>query len=534
MAFKSQSPASKPEDLSYKRALKVVNDSAAVVSIADLSDDLLWNIFMKNNRRTSDVDWKNSPLATAWSCAHVCRRWREIIINSPSLWAAIIDLNAMSRFKAEWQDEIRHRTGQALLAIRGYFIYYGNTGQNLLLPFLRCDWTRIESLSLAILRARSVLCPEEDWLCLFRSAPRLRRCVIQLDEDIYDPALHNPNCKLFNDDAPLLETLQYSHLSFIISPDASWLCGIRNLDISHVSSMSTNHLLQVLEKMPCLEYLRLMKVLSSHSRTWPQLSIHLPKLDEIELVCHPCAWAVFLTQIMPKATCKLHLLAASESAPINEEDMALLKQVLSRYSESYFNHQLTTSFSIKLNDDFINISSWLSGSMSVQMPDFQVQIDSETMGQPLSLISLVDAFAGCNLHSVSSLEVIHHSDHGLGWDIHLSVLLSKFTNIETIVAGLDNITTLQHLQCINWVSFPHLKTIRIVPTDWLFFAQQPLTRGICQNILAFVESLRIYRAPVEVLDLTGWNEIVGLELFDHFEDLKVIHSTQNGTLPFVW
>ncbi|KAF8910202.1 hypothetical protein CPB84DRAFT_1764891, partial [Gymnopilus junonius] len=50
--------------------------------------------------------------------SQVCNMWRTVMLDSPSLWANIIDLR---QSQGHWREEVIRRTGTSPLSIRGYF-----------------------------------------------------------------------------------------------------------------------------------------------------------------------------------------------------------------------------------------------------------------------------------------------------------------------------------------------------------------------------------------------------------------------------
>jgi hypothetical protein len=186
--------------------------------IYKLDGDLLWKIFTLNT--TLDTYHKDpaaesaseticpSPLTNTRHCSQVCGFWRHIIINSPSIWASSIDLNALAQEKDDWRNEVLRRTQDALLTVKGRFeassqaIVTEYPGLRTFFTNLIYDhWTRIQIIDVAVQYAE--LSSAKVLTAFGRSAPNLQVFAIQ-SIDAPTAALFPPNFRLFADEAPSL------------------------------------------------------------------------------------------------------------------------------------------------------------------------------------------------------------------------------------------------------------------------------------------------------------------------------------------
>lgn len=74
--------------------------------ILKLNRDLLWEIFGRSD-----------SLDGIRHLSHVCWKWREILLESPSIWARNVDLDALHQKSAYWRNLVLERTGKAILDI---------------------------------------------------------------------------------------------------------------------------------------------------------------------------------------------------------------------------------------------------------------------------------------------------------------------------------------------------------------------------------------------------------------------------------
>lgn len=82
--------------------------------IRRINHDVLLYIFTINADMFSD----EQALYTTWITAQVCHKWRSLMLETPSLWAKLIDMDAIYESNQEWGDEIIRRRGTAPLCIR--------------------------------------------------------------------------------------------------------------------------------------------------------------------------------------------------------------------------------------------------------------------------------------------------------------------------------------------------------------------------------------------------------------------------------
>ncbi len=99
-----------------------------------LNDDVLLHIFTFNaDMFCADYsyyfqrmeEWNpyscHTPLRTARKTSQVCQKWRNLMLDTPSLWAKLINMHELYYLAGnEWWDEVIRRTGEAPLWIQVY------------------------------------------------------------------------------------------------------------------------------------------------------------------------------------------------------------------------------------------------------------------------------------------------------------------------------------------------------------------------------------------------------------------------------
>jgi hypothetical protein len=148
--------------------------------IAKLHHDLLWQIFAINTTLDLPKIGQNfrtcspypSPLTTARHTSQVCASWRQLIIDSPSLWGNIIDLRSLQQKSDAWRNEVLIRTGNSDLSIFGNL---GGEGRKHMKEFLekllKNHWTRIKWVHIRIYSFGTEDWPDSAWSALGRPAP---------------------------------------------------------------------------------------------------------------------------------------------------------------------------------------------------------------------------------------------------------------------------------------------------------------------------------------------------------------------------
>ena len=121
--------------------------------IAKLHHDLLREIFTittildlpKIGQRFDTYNSRLGPLTTARHISQVCASWRQLIIDSPSLWGNIIDLQSLRQESDTWKNEVLLRTGNSNLSIFGNIHGKGwQHAKKFLEILLKNHWTRIQ------------------------------------------------------------------------------------------------------------------------------------------------------------------------------------------------------------------------------------------------------------------------------------------------------------------------------------------------------------------------------------------------------
>ncbi|KDR84555.1 hypothetical protein GALMADRAFT_237461 [Galerina marginata CBS 339.88] len=302
--------------------------------IVNLDNDTLWYIFSLSANMELHFEQPEDTvpaLLTLRYISQICSSWRELAIESPSLWSRVLDVNLLSQEGADWRNEVIRRTGTALLDVKAQ--NYDPSlplALNSLEWLLNAHWSRIRSLVLA-LDNLNFSPDEEPWFRLFgRPAPSLE-IFIFLGE-FFTP----PTFVLFSNTAPALRSLSAAHMRLNLTT-------FRTPKLCHLvihSPVSTLDLLNALSQMPVLESLET----DSHQPFIPvQVAQNplpvatLPRLTQIKFEVVDCADVSLsvLAHIIPAKGCLLHFFATYQEETPGDHTGTILSTYLKHYSTGF-------------------------------------------------------------------------------------------------------------------------------------------------------------------------------------------------------
>ncbi|KAH9484550.1 hypothetical protein JR316_0004032 [Psilocybe cubensis] len=306
-------------------ATECLTQTTTLPPISRLNHDVLRYIFSLNGHADScftDVvsgrdldDVEHPPLSeasltvTRYS-SQVCQEWRELLLNSPTIWATAFDLQCLDQVTDDWRDEVLRRTADSLLTIIGN-LSRGRPSTYFFSELLEIHWSRIRRLHVS--DHRSGL-DDVVWNALQQPSPNLEILRIDMRFVVSDFA----QVSLFANCAPQLQSLQAPSLS--MKPDMPWLSNIRHLwnfdmDICTVQS----GFLRVLDKMPHLESISLnagqcfyQSIANRDSDANavaddPLIHVSCPRLMRLELNGDIFLFSPILQYVTPSENCVLLL-----------------------------------------------------------------------------------------------------------------------------------------------------------------------------------------------------------------------------------
>jgi len=247
-----------------------------------LSRDLLWSIFDLISIDANDQ--MHDRLRAVLCSTHVCREWRELLLQSSSIWGRLVlfKFDGVLHHKALLLAVIQ-RSGSSPLWIEVYGRPTVNDPQDLLRLLLPTLWCKVERIKLqAECLTQKAL--EEYYLPLLNyPAPLLQQAhFILYGRPAWAPPFDTRPAALFLNTAPCL--LDFSAECIPISIHATWLSGLTSLETGPLSSFTKNvrETLEVLGRMTQLRTLIFDHDISENVRSMEEISalpaVHLKHL----------------------------------------------------------------------------------------------------------------------------------------------------------------------------------------------------------------------------------------------------------------
>jgi len=465
--------------------------------IAKLHHDLLWQIFATNavldlrkigqEFRTYRSESWFSPLTTARHTSQVCASWRQLMIDSPSLWSNIVDLESLQQKSDAWRDEVLLRTGNSDLSIFGRLVGGGRRhAKKFLEILLKHHWTRIKWVHVKFNGFNTTDWPDSFWSALGRPAPSLRLFSIDFGRDI-PPICSSPRFILFANHAPLLAHFQQNHLPMNL--EASWTSDLISLTLDSASNLKLSILLETFSRMRSLQTLRLIFGFGREGPS-PEGSLHyvnIPSLSTLVIECPFDVSLALLDHIKPAPGCSLRLSANLTSIhSITPTDLVAAQRIIAKFANNYFCHRSATSFRLSFNPKFINVGD---------MGGFMLSIQSvTTIPTPLFQV-LLGTFKPADISGVKILRIIAYPSPPPSTDF-----LAAMTALEEL--EINPISLIYFINLLDGIdqqcSFPHLKKLKWEPDSAIVV--YPDSTSLIVN---FLVTRRKIGMPIEIFDFTG-------------------------------
>ena len=197
--------------------------------MSQLHVDILLNIFDNYNDIAS-----RSSLNDLRSASQVCTAWRETLLESPLLWARLVNLDFLDKKTGNWKSEVLRRTGNVPLYIQCHRRSVSQSRS--FLPFfeslLTDNWHRIRSLSLKLpyhfLLRGSILVTK-----LQEPAPLLKKLAVDVHREGSSVSQPHINQVVgLGEHAPLIRYLETPIFSMPL--ETPWLSGLRVLGAAYI------------------------------------------------------------------------------------------------------------------------------------------------------------------------------------------------------------------------------------------------------------------------------------------------------------
>ena len=486
-----------------------------------LHRDILWNIFMLNadmdaptnpdlpyNSARGTRQFVFSPLTVLQCSSQVCRSWRTIILQAPSLWSRVIDMDVLRISPQKWREEVMERTGEAPLHVKG--CVYESGDESLFVWIISKFGARIRNLDVVGEPDSSNLASAISFLQY--PAPCLESFKLQIDGVM---PLGNSNFSLFSDNAPSLRS--YFHTGILFNIGTHWLSNLCNLYIcSHIGLC---RLLEILSRTPRLQFLKVERgVLDNPRSEAPLRHATLTHLKEIEIYDHLLMSVLLLDSIAPAAGCRLCLRTPDHSnnqhAIMKVEVLTIMEAVFSRYTQYYFTSNAPRQLSLEIGHEAFIFSARLHPTHKGLCPDFVLSAVCHGGVSQELLQVVLSPFLSCDVKRITHLDLdLIFARRRLGQGAtNLKTLLTSLTNVQKLHTTAN---TLQILSEYGKPIFPLVHTI-----SFRYFMP-----GSAKAVYGFISSrMKSGASTIRTLDFTRSNapESYFLPFVQHLPDVDVL------------
>ncbi|KDR74893.1 hypothetical protein GALMADRAFT_141214 [Galerina marginata CBS 339.88] len=476
--------------------------------ILKLGGDLLWSIIKLN----TDIFTTDDALISTRRYSQVCQCWRLFILQSPSLWGKLIDLNGLRRSTDLCRYEVLRRSGSSLLWIKGDMTEALNppfTAHAFFFAVLNNHWDRIQKIDIVINRSWKEQATNHRWMAIYRPAPQLQRFRIHprvnsTDFDsLFPKKLSSSTLPLFAQEAPSLLVFD-ARLKF--SFDSPWLSTLRDVCIGF--PLTFPEILDAVRNMPLLTSLKITEFRQSVILTDAiQPPISLPELTQLSIDTNiPLTLRTIACFQLPTG-CSLTIQPSQRVMEANHliyNAPASDLLALSKFTQNYFRSHLPKVICLR-----ISLWSFLFSDYETQpsrrivpTPFFSLIIAPSLMTmEKINLLFSALSLQPLDLHSVTHLHVtIHHSL----WPDAFRAFASSLTSVDTITTVEDTLMSLSSAQGgTPAILFPILRVLRLESAIQPSRFDLEIGTG---NVLSFLQSRKRAGYPVEVLDLTECKE----------------------------
>ncbi|KAF9556102.1 hypothetical protein CPC08DRAFT_752720 [Agrocybe pediades] len=507
---------------------------------ARLNDDLLWLIFMKN---TQLDDPSHNRLLTARSSSQVCQQWRTVLLNAPSIWGRLLDLDELGKQPHIWRDLLAKRIADSQLWIRGSV----TVGMRAYFSQLLKDrWNTIQLLDISDPEQNAKAELQKMYAPLLRKASSMQVLKLTIAEKaamMFKQSQFSLEGFLFDDYAPYLEELVIDGISWKLQGDMLWLSNLRVMSFD--DQTSTPYLLKLLSDMPLLEHVRI----ADHCGMFQLDEGEAMQLPFIELPHLLSLWLnsrifftllPFLERLRSSPKCGLHLdqpdpsirplaIMSFEEIRLSQNLDTRMVQAIMRYMESYFQNHPPTSLSIYVGvkGTGVTIQDYWSTQACPSFPSvcfssvFPVCAAKE-------LYNSMEWSSFDWLPNVDRLEFsMIHAERPI-YDFPLTSLLSALSAVTTLCVSAESMQFLmKYRTTFKLTFFPNMRTLQITYNRSPHHPTADLNETLPGFMLHCVGS----GTPLSVVDLTLFDSKTMPDL-DFLDDAQFSHLTIKWRMDF--
>ncbi|PPQ69594.1 hypothetical protein CVT26_001582 [Gymnopilus dilepis] len=494
------------ESRMQKRSSVPVDRRKMPTSIAELGEDILWEIFLMN----ADLDAVLDLGGLYEPGKEPPRSWRNLILGSPSIWGRVIHLDFFDQVKGHWREEVMRRTGDAPLCLKGE-ITVPRT-EDFFLDLLETEWHRIRKIDVRLYT--EYVFEDDVWSPLLLPAPSLESFNLGYS---YYRSLSIPKGRLFSNNAPLLREFRATGIPFDVN--SRWVQQLRHITLS--APFSVPEILRILKEMQFLTSIDLQLGIRAGGEITNEIQdVALPRLRNIVLTTHLMTGLKILESISPASGCGLTMVSHStRDALMSQVELDRAVSVFARFSCNYFAVYPPKRLALGLTSQSFSIYDLLDSFRLPSSPSFKFavqlhqslaweanrQLIRSLMHSPLTSLHLMELVLAQNAVEICGDEFLKLTQSMLG----LGVLQTD---------TLDLLPPLCQMPSTFPIPFPALHTLKIVTS----------TKISSYLIEMFLSWRQKCEKPIEVLDLTfsSVSLLGNLSNLNSFKGMRIRWSQQ--------
>ncbi|KAF9554159.1 hypothetical protein CPC08DRAFT_713139, partial [Agrocybe pediades] len=461
-----------------------------------LPPEIYWNIFMINTERDNEtltLIGSNSDhrLDTARRCSQVCQLWRNLLLDSSSVWGRLLHIPNLECTTDTWREVVACRIGEASLWITGKVT---DSTRPFIFAILQEKWQNVQQLEVTdnSLYYKDVLAT---WSFLEREAPKLE--VFQLWTNMpYEHFRKNPEpilpfSPLFSNTAPRLKIFTLWE-PFHFSLPTPWMANLHSVTFTRPQNGPL--ILSALKSMPSLRELYV-----SGSRLEPMFRGEENDLDKPYL---PLLESLIMVNFDNPMDMIL-LLESITLSPAGQRSL-LQKLFIPRVDETFPDHQRVHRAVTKWIHAYTSASPPRHLSLSnydpiLTLADMRIVDGREAMK--------VDLFFDNNQYHVTIQEIVASLRYSVIEELDVSLADSPLAwSFRPLFEALHSVTRLTvdrsyfesfFDDILQFSLFPNLHTIDLLYNNYDTVVIPPVIHFLKQRVLT--------GSPLSVLDLSSFD-----------------------------
>ncbi len=494
-----------------------------------LHEDVLMQIISTN----ANIFTEHHALTNTRYASQVCRSWRATTLNSPVLWARLIDFGSFYNLKTtKWAEEVVRRSKDAplwMIAEKKHWApllrytlgpaeHLALIQHNFFMQTMHRHWERIQKLVLptCILPHLSA-----SMLLIYRPAPLLDTFNIEREIDFErDKKLGKKHnfVTLFSGNAPMLR--HFTALSHRIDQNAPWVHSLRTLEIGMAYDIC--EILTVLAATPNLEHL-LSATFEKAAQLVSRQMVSLPRLKVLELYLtyEEMAFALDHLSIPPECSINLETRVCTKETgwKTQYQKYNLAITSIARVAKRYFQTHHAKFMALELSEYFITIYD----SLCFESSPFNLRCLYLHPFQE-NAPDIYATFGSREWSSITELrleyEVLKPYSADLTFLQHLSSIETLHVHQHLLEHLTDTQDLLSHTACRKIVLFPKLRRIKIYSARERFSTSTPTRTEVGDETVLFLSLRAMDGHPISELDLTEFREPKDSETVTRLRKMK--------------